>query len=182
VVFLRPKSNSELKKITTMIRQKFRSTYLAAMAASLFLTACVGYSPQNRFIGSDRIQLVEFMGPPSSEQLGPDGTTLIYSRGPFGKHTYFVYLDQRGTITRWEQVLTEKNFEKIMPGMSRDEVAFIIGESKINVVLARERGYVWHYRYVTPHCRWFQVEFDKEDKVRSTFYGRPPECRAPRSN
>ena len=159
-----------------------RITYAIALALCLFLTACVGYSPNNRLIGSTRDQIVDFLGPPASERTALEEVIMIYSRGPMGKHTYFVYLNKEGTMTRWDQVLLEKNFEKIVPGMHREEVVSTIGESKINVVLARERGYVWHYRYVTPHCRWFQVEFDLENKVRSTFYGRPPECRAPRSN
>jgi hypothetical protein len=43
--------------------------------------------------------------------------------------------------------------------------------------LARDRGYVWSYRYVTPHCFWFQIEFASGDTVRSTGYSQPPECR-----
>ncbi len=101
---------------------------------------------------------------------------MIYARGPFGKHTYFVYMDQDGLVERWVQVLHEKNFEQIKPGMTREEVVSIIGESKDAFGLARHRGYVWNYRYVNPHCFWFQIEFTKEDIVRSTGYGKPPEC------
>ena len=105
---------------------------------------------------------------------------MMYPRGPFGKHTYFVYLNRDGEVERWTQVLDEKNFTQIKPGMRRDEVVAIIGESKAVFGLARDRGYVWNYRYITPHCFWFQIEFASDDTVRSTGYGQPPECRIPK--
>jgi hypothetical protein len=83
-------------------------------------------------------------------------------------------------MERWAQVLDEKNFARIKPGMHRDEVVATIGESKAVFGLARERGYVWNYRYVTPHCFWFQIEFANDDTVRSKGYGQPPECRIPK--
>ena len=104
---------------------------------------------------------------------------MMYPRGPFGKHTYFVYLNPDDKVERWTQVLDEKNFARIQPGMRRDEVVAIIGESKSVFGLARDRGYVWNYRYVTPHCFWFQIEFASDDTVRSTGYGQPPECKIP---
>jgi len=117
------------------------------------------------------------MGQPSTELTTQEGKVMMYPRGPFGKHTYFVYLNPDDKVERWTQVLDEKNFARIKPGMHRDEVVATIGESKAMFGLARERGYVWNYRYVTPHCFWFQIEFARDDTVRSTGYGRPPECR-----
>ena len=155
--------------------------WVVIMTASLLmLSACAGYSPNDRMLGNSREQVVQIMGQPSTELSGPDGKVMIYPRGPYGKHTYFVYLNRDGTVERWTQVLKEENFARIIPGMSQDEVVAIIGESKETFGLARKRGYVWNYRYVSPHCFWFQIEFDIDDKVRSTGYGQPPECR-PRS-
>lgn len=169
-------------KITIMLRISEHLTILALLSSSIVLSGCIGYSPDDRLIGSKRADIVQRLGAPSNEISVSNGVILIYARGPFGKHTYFVHMDQLDQMTRWEQVLIEKNFDQVIPGMSREEVISTIGESKINVALARSRGYVWHYRYFTPHCRWFQIEFDSENTVRSTFYGRPPECRAPRAN
>lgn len=144
---------------------------------ALLLSACAGYAPNNRMLGSSREQVIQIMGPPSTELATPEGQVMQYPRGPAGKQTYFVYLDQNGTLARWTQVLDEKNFALIKPGMRRDEVVAIIGESRDSFGLARERGYVWNYRYVNPHCFWFQIEFTAENLVRSTGYGTPPECR-----
>ena len=155
-----------------------RSLCFAALALSaLLLCGCAGYSPDNRMLGNDREQVVKVLGEPSAELITSDGKVMMYPRGPFGKHTYFVYLNNAGTVERWTQVLDEKNFDQIKSGMSRDEVIKKIGESKDTFGLARNRGYVWNYRYVNPHCFWFQIEFTIDNTVRSTGYGKPPECR-----
>jgi hypothetical protein len=144
---------------------------------ALLLSACAGYSPNDHLRGSSREQVIQVMGKPAIEIAILGGHVMQYPRGPFGKHTYFVYLNEEGTTTRWTQVLDEKNFAQINAGMHRDEVVANIGPSRDTFGLARGRGYVWNYRYVTPHCFWFQIEFASNDTVRSTGYGRPPECR-----
>jgi hypothetical protein len=150
------------------------------LATVLLLCACAGYAPDNRMLGNHRDQIIQIMGQPSTELTTPEGKVMMYPRGPFGKHTYFVYLNSDDKVERWTQVLDEKNFARIKPGMRRDEVVAIIGESKAVFGLARDRGYVWNYRYITPHCFWFQIEFASDDTVRSTGYGQPPECRIPK--
>jgi hypothetical protein len=65
----------------------------------------------------------------------------------------------------------------IKPDMHRDDVISILGPAKDTYGLARERGYVWNYRYVNAHCFWFNIEFTKDNLVRSTGYSKPKECR-----
>ena len=167
------------RKLRIMPRLHQCISFTALFAAALLLGACAGYAPNNRMLGHSREQVVQIMGPPSTEMTTPEGKVMMYPRGPFGKHTYFVYLNLDGEVKRWEQVLDEQNFSRIKPGMSRGEVVATIGESKAVFGLARDRGYVWNYRYVTPHCFWFQIEFSSDNTVRSTGYGQPPECRIP---
>jgi hypothetical protein len=128
-------------------------------------------------IGSSKDDIVRVLGKPSTELQTPDGPLLIYSKGPYGKETFFIYLTNEGVVQRWTQVLDDKNFERIVPGLTRHQVIEIIGESKDRFGLARGRGYVWNYRYVNPFCFWFQIEFTPDDIVRSTGYSKPPECR-----
>jgi len=168
------------RKHRIMPRSRYCLLVATLLAAALLLSACAGYAPNNRMLGHSREQVVQIMGPPSTELTTPEGKVMMFPRGPFGKHTYFVYLNFDGEVKRWEQVLDEKNFARIKPGMHRDEVVTTIGESKAMFSLARDRGYVWNYRYVTPHCFWFQIEFASDDTVRSTGYGQPPECRIPK--
>ena len=141
------------------------------------LSGCASYGPTNRMIGSSKDDVVSVLGKPSTELPTPDGQLLIYSKGPFGKETFFIYLNHDGIVQRWTQVLDEKNFERIVPGMTRNQVIEIIGESKDRFGLARGRGYVWNYRYLNPFCFWFQIEFAADDTVLSAGYSKAPECR-----
>ena len=155
-----------------------RITVLVTVVAAL--SACVTYAPSQAFIGKSRPEVISLMGQPAREVALDEGSRLVYPRGPHGRHTYFVELDAAGRVQRWEQVLTEKNFSLITAGMRTDEVLALIGESRAQFGLARGRGFVWNYRYVTPFCQWFQIEFDKDGIVRSTGYGPSPECRRAR--
>ena len=162
-------------KIMNYIKHSISSSIIILLIS--LLSGCASYGPTNRMIGSSKDDVISILGKPSTELQRPDGQLLIYSKGPFGKETFFIYLNHDGVVQRWTQVLDEKNFERIVPGMTRDQVVEIIGESKDRFGLARSRGYVWNYRYVNPFCFWFQIEFAADDTVRSAGYGKPPECR-----
>jgi len=140
------------------------------------LHACSSYAPPNKLEGMSRQALVARMGLPDTERQVSGSTRLEFPRGPFGKHTWFVYLDASGAPVRSEQVLTESNFDRITPGMASEAVRLMLGRPGEVQGLARSRGEVWSYRYETYECRWFQVELSAEHTVRSTGYGQPPEC------
>ena len=150
---------------------------ITAMTTAL-LAGCQTYGPSERFIGLSREQVIAQMGnpypaPPDLSQA----QRLDFPRGPFGKHTYSLQFDADGKVISYKQLLTEENFRQITPGMDVSEVIERIGMSRDQFGLARNRGYVWNFRYITPLCQWFQIEFTAENKVRSTGYGMPPECR-----
>jgi hypothetical protein len=154
-----------------------RTLSIGLLTALSLLTACSGYAPSANPVGMNAEQVVAQMGPPETRRTVEGGTRLEYPRGPFGLHTWFVYLDTTGRVVRTEQVLTEQQFMKINPDMSQDDVRFLLGRPGEVYVLGRGRGVVWNYRYENPFCRWFQVEITAEQKVRSAGYGEPPECR-----
>lgn len=158
-----------------MKSSKFLSAGVALFTAVLM--GCAGYAPNDRLLGEHRDKIIQALGSPSTELKSAEGSVLVFSRGSRGKHTYFVYLNQEGKAIRWTQVLDENNFALIKSNMHRDEVIAIIGEAKDTYGLARDRGYVWNYRYVNAHCLWFNIEFSKENVVRSTGYSKVPECR-----
>lgn len=141
------------------------------------LTACGSYAPPANLIGITKHQLVSKMGQPDLERQMTAGTRLEFPRGPMGHHTWFVYLDNTGRVTRSEQVLTESSFNQFTPGMDQDEVRQLLGRPSDVQGLGRSRGAVWSYRYENYVCQWFQVEISQEQQVRSTGFGQPPECR-----
>lgn len=147
-----------------------------SLAGLCLLSACTGYAPPNHLAGVSGEQIVASMGTPDTQRQVEGGTRLEFPRGPYGRHTWFVTLDAAGKAVRAEQVLTEKNFTRINPGMTADEVRFQLGRPGEVQGLARSRGTVWSYRYENSFCRWFQVEISQEQSVRSAGYGEPPEC------
>jgi hypothetical protein len=130
-------------------------------------------------IGIGRDELVRRMGQPDMERHLDEGSRLEFPRGPYGKHTWFVYFNANGRVARAEQVLTEKNFSRIDVGMTQDDVRQRLGRPSEIQVLGRARGVVWNYRYENNSCQWFQVELSLQQEVRSAGYGEPPECQRP---
>ena len=145
---------------------------LLALAA-----ACSGYAPPDEVVGLTEGQLVAQMGQPDMVRSTSSGKRLEFPRGPMGHHTWFVDVDSRGRVVKAEQVLTERNFNQLSPGMTQEEVRQRLGRPGEVQRLGRSRGVVWSYRYENPFCRWFQVEITESQQVRSTGYGEPPECR-----
>ncbi len=144
----------------------------------LILSGCSSYSPTNKIIGKSRTEVIKLLGEPDPPlNLTKFPSRLDFPRGPAGKHTYFVFFDNKGFAKKFEQVLNQKNFSKIKPGMTLDEVIFILGKSKIKTSLGRKRGFFWSYRYENPLCRWFQVEFTENLIVRSAGISESPDCR-----
>lgn len=142
----------------------------------LWLAACGSYAPPETLKGLSQDELRVKMGPPETQRQTGAGLRLEFPRGPFGKHTWFVYFDAAGRADRFEQVLTEQNFDRIEVGMDREAVRQLLGRPSEVQGLGRSRGEVWSYRYENQFCQWFQVELSLERQVRSTGYGQPPEC------
>lgn len=154
-----------------------RSLSIGLLPGLSLLAACSGYAPLANPVGMTADQVTARMGPPETRRtVQGGGTRLEYPRGPFGLHTWFVYLDATGRVERSEQVLTERHFMQINPGMSQDDVRYALGRPGEVYGLARSRGVVWSYRYENPFCLWFQIEIAADRTVRSAGHGEPPEC------
>jgi SmpA / OmlA family len=178
---------SRLKNLFAMAQVAYNSQFktmkkinrVLILILAVLVSACASYGPSDELIGLERTSIIEKLGSPTGVQQTKSGIVLEYARGPHGRHTYFLILDKNDRVQRWEQVLNEKNFEKILPGMTKDQVRSLIGQSFATFALARDRGEVWSYRYETPFCVWFQIEFDQHGVVRSSGDGMPPECITP---
>ena len=144
--------------------------FLTTATLITLLSGCAGYSPSRDIVGQDRAVLSASMGQPEREYEVDGFTLLHYPRGSAGSHTYFVYLGSDGRVVKWEQVLTEDRFNTIDSGMTKDQVIRVLGITKITKDLARQRGYVWHYRYENASCKSFMIEFAPDDTVRSANY------------
>lgn len=106
-----------------------------------------------------------WMGQPEMIWEESDGSrTLEYPRGPMGKETYFVTIGADGRFRRIEQVLTEENFRKVQPGMTRDQVRQILGKPGEISRFKRQNEEVWGWRYLeaTQRTMFFYAHFDQD--------------------
>jgi hypothetical protein len=150
---------------------------MGALALAPGLVACAAaYAPRSLTPGATLAQAIAVMGPPTARYARPDGERLEYARGPYGKHTYMLDFDTRGRLLRWQQVLTEDQFNAVRAGQSREDVLFAIGHPSEARGLPRQQHLLWSYRYESPFCSWFQVSIDRRGLVAETGYGPDPAC------
>lgn len=150
---------------------------LIALGAAFVLSACASYGTRGVRVGQTAAEVQAAMGVPTGRHALPGGgTRLEYARGPLGKHTFMVDLDAEGRVTRHEQVLTERHFLTIRPGMTVDELLTEFGRpARRQVVGWHELSDVWSYRYDSWDCTWYQVSI-VGGRVTSAGPGPDPLC------
>jgi hypothetical protein len=148
----------------------------------LLLAACAmsPFTPTAVVAGDTRDDVLRKMGPPTATYTMPDGRPrLEYTRMPAGRKTYMIDFDDAGRVTHWQQVLDERHFMAIVPGMTREEVLRLIGPPSGTGEYRRpEPGLTWSYRYeAVPKCQLFQVAIEAASgRVVSTAYPPDPLC------
>lgn len=153
---------------------KFLVLFVPCLA--VVLSACTGYAPGKLAVGDSADEALRQLGSPTGRYALPQGATrLEFARGPFGKHTYMVDVDPQGRVSGWRQVLTENDFNAVVPGMAQDELLKRIGRPSERRSGGYQPGEVWSYRYESPFCQWFQVSV-ANGLVRDSGYGPDPVC------
>jgi SmpA / OmlA family len=118
--------------------------------------------------------VLRVMGQPVMRWQNADGSTqLAYPRGPMGFHTYMVYLESDGKLRKIGNVMDQKNFSRIQPGMTKEQVLRILGPSfpGWTAYFKMRDELVWEWRYcdVWNEAARFDVLFDNsKSTVRST--------------
>jgi hypothetical protein len=103
------------------------------------------------------------MGAPDTVWEEEDGgRTLEYPKGPEGSRTWMFVIGKDGKLQDYRQVLTEENFARITPGMSKDAVRRMLGRPRGVVQFKLKNEEVWDWRYLEPtqKTRFFNVHFD----------------------
>ena len=66
-----------------------------------------------------------------------------------------------GKLRDYQQVLTQENFSRIQPGMSRDDVRRLLGQPGSVAQFKRKNEEVWDWRFLDGvETRMFNVHFD----------------------
>jgi hypothetical protein len=104
-----------------------RSHLLAAMA--LLIGGCASYDGRGLVPGQSAAEVEAVMGAPTERVKAADGDTILfYSRQPFGRQMYAARIAPDGRLRSMEQVLTEANTVKLVPGVStRAQVLELFG-------------------------------------------------------
>ncbi|WP_019141999.1 outer membrane protein assembly factor BamE [Noviherbaspirillum massiliense] len=104
------------------------------------------------------------MGKPEMVWEEDDGTRMLqYPKGPEGARTWVFVIDPQGKLKDYRQILTEENFARVQPGMSRDEVRRMLGKPRSIAQYRLKNEEVWDWRYLPSpgfEPRLFNVHFD----------------------
>lgn len=137
-----------------------------------FLPACDGVNLEKLKPGISTTQNVrDIMGVPTMEWQDPDGSlTWEYPRTPQGLVNYMIVFGPDKVLREVRQVLTEENFARVQPGMSREDVRRLLGQPASEMYFSLKKEYVWDWKTkVEPGMEWFfDVYFDEAGNVTRT--------------
>lgn len=135
------------------------------LAAALVLAGCATYQVADMPAGSTTEQVAARAGKPTDTWR--DGSTEVweYATGPAGRMTYLARFDD-GRLTSTRQVLTEETFQKVVPGVTRQQVHHMLGRPVGVLKVPRKGEEVWSWRYLEDlRGMAFNVHFDEAKGV-----------------
>lgn len=93
-----------------------------------------------------------------------------YSRQPNGTDNYMISIGADGKMSALRQVLTPRNFEKVVPGMMMEDVRKMLGRpAKVTTyALKNQTHYDWHWMDPPTSSKLFTVVFNSDMRVVSS--------------
>ncbi len=142
----------------------------AALAAALLAGCAVGAGLQP---GAPRAAVLASLGTPTATvPLPGGGERLQYSKQPFGQATWMADLDAQGRLLSLRQVLTQPEFERIVPGQwRRADVERELGPPARIGSVARWDGPILEYFWNDGRDRYWWVYLDRDGVVRRSHPG-----------
>ncbi|MGB5206267.1 MAG: outer membrane protein assembly factor BamE [Azonexus sp.] len=145
---------------------KPRNWISAALAAICsILPGCDSFVLQDIRPGvTTAVEVRAKLGNPGFEFRNEDGSvTWEYTRQPAGVHCYMITLGPDQIVRQLDQVLTEANYAKALPGMTRDQIRRLLGRPARVETFANlsEEIWEWHIEGM-PHNEetYLNVHFD----------------------
>ena len=122
----------------------------------------------------------ERFGPPEAVWDGPEGAQIYeYNRQPEGDQNWQITIGPDGKMAALRQVLNERTFAQILPGMPMEDVRRMLGKPmKITTyALKQETHYDWRWRNGPNESdrQVFTVIFNPDLRVVSTMSVRDPD-------
>jgi hypothetical protein len=136
---------------------------------SLFLVSLLAACAGARGIVPTQSTLAEVrasLGSPTDIRFDQNGVELWeYARGPMGTETYLIRAAKDGRVSSVTQLLTEEQFEKIIPGqMTKADVRHLLGRPSDQAFLYNGTSWSWRVD-LKPQTGHFVVRFDPKDVV-----------------
>lgn len=154
-----------------MFSKSFAALLLAGLGA-IVVSACDADKLSKLKPGVTSAKEVrDVMGKPNMEWRDGDGTrTWEYPRMPEGIVNYMLVIGPDDVLRELRQVLTEENFAKIKPGMTRDQVHRLLGRPAHQQHFALKQETVWDWKTkVDQGMVWyFNVHFNDDGVVTRT--------------
>lgn len=153
---------------------------LAVLFAALLLAACASYSGRGLQTGVATLpDVLTVMGEPALRWQDGDGSQqLAFPRGPFGYHTWMVFLGPDGRLQRIENRLDPVHFSRLEPGKSDQAAVLRLFGPPVpqwTAYFAARDELVWEYRFCDNwgEASRFDVLFDATSGIVRTSFQRP---------
>jgi outer membrane protein assembly factor BamE (lipoprotein component of BamABCDE complex) len=150
----------------------WRMRLCGGLVALASLGACDYFAQKELKPGVSTVDDVRrMMGKPEMIWEEEDGSQVLeFVRGPEGTETYMVEIDAEGRYLGMKNVLVQENFDRVRPGMIRDDVRRLLGKPTEKESFPLKREDVWSWRFSSEYNRpdMFNVHFDPDGRVVST--------------
>ena len=147
-----------------------RVVAILAVLAMAIAAGCATPYPSRTF--TTEAEIVTAYGEPVRRWPNDDGTTTLeYSNQPNGHVTMMYTVDAGGMVVHQENALDDKNLARVERGMTRDEVARLLGQHRSvqNFVLSGEEVWDWNiYNSYGTLATLFNVHFIDGKVVRTS--------------
>ena len=150
-----------------------RAGLVAALATLTLLAGCDEQRIKELEEGlSTEVDVRDRFGVPEYIWQEPDGSrTLEYNRQPAGERNYMITIGTDGKMSALRQVLTPQNFEKILPGMTQEQVRRMLGKPSKMVPYELKKEIEWDWNWIDPPTRkmLFTVVFGPDLLVNKSY-------------
>ncbi|WP_300449577.1 outer membrane protein assembly factor BamE [Accumulibacter sp.] len=154
-----------------MLGKPFATILLAGLLALVAAGCDVDRLSQLRPGASTAEEVRQIMGKPNLEWREDDGSRIWeYPRTPEGMVNYMLVIGPDQILREVRQVLTTENFNKVKPGMTTDEIRYLLGQPAHQVRFPLQKEIVWDWKTkVEPGMEWyFNVHFNDHGMVTRT--------------
>jgi hypothetical protein len=146
---------------------------LALAAAAAILAGCAAVDGRSLKVGASTPGEVEAtMGRPAERLKAADGDEIwFYPHQPFGRQMYAVRIAPQGVVRSVEQVLTEQNLRRLLPGATtRAQAHEIFGPPYRSADNRRMEREIWEYTMWSLNQEYFMyLQFSPDGVLREAY-------------